>query len=150
MRTVNFKNVLQINEIYEGDNNVYCLGSLYTGPSLFTLIKDKSVKITDQLIFLVMVKMIRVLAYFERKSIIHRDLKPENIVFADKDNLNDPVLVDLGFATHESEYDKLFQRCGTPGHVAPEVLSDKPYGCKADVFSLGVGNPGLTYRSCST
>ena len=33
---------------------------------------------------------------------------------------------------------KLFTRCGTPGFVAPEVLHDKPYNCKADVFSVGV------------
>lgn len=47
-------------------------------------------------------------------------------------------MVDLGFATLEKDYRKLFTRCGTPGYVAPEVLNDKDYTCKADVFSAGI------------
>jgi len=66
-------------------------------------------------------------------------MKPENIVFARKDDLSMPVLIDLGFATFEKDFKLLFTRCGTPGYVAPEVLNDKDYNCKADLFSLGVG-----------
>ncbi len=65
-------------------------------------------------------------------------MKPENIVFEKKGSLDMPVLIDLGFATFEKDYSLLFTRCGTPGYVAPEVLNDREYGCKADVFSLGV------------
>jgi calcium/calmodulin-dependent protein kinase I len=79
------------------------------------------------------------LAYLEDKKIIHRDMKPENIVFARKDDQSMPVLIDLGFATFEKDFKLLFTRCGTPGYVAPEVLNDKDYNCKADLFSLGVG-----------
>ena len=79
------------------------------------------------------------MAYLEDKKIIHRDMKPENIVFAHKDNLSMPVLIDLGFATFEKDFKLLFTRCGTPGYVAPEILNDKDYNCKADLFSLGVG-----------
>lgn len=46
--------------------------------------------------------------------------------------------MDLGFATREADYDKLFKRCGTPGYVAPEILNDRPYDCKVDMFSCGV------------
>ena len=70
-------------------------------------------------------------------------MKPENIVYAYKDDLKMPVLIDLGFATFEQDFRLLFTRCGTPGYVAPEVLNDKEYTCKADVFSLGVG---VVYR----
>lgn len=59
-------------------------------------------------------------------------------MFAKQGSLDDPVLVDLGFATFEKDYKLLFSRCGTPGHVAPEVLNDKEYGSNADVFSLGI------------
>ena len=32
----------------------------------------------------------------------------------------------------------MFTRCDTPGYVAPEVLQDKPYDFKVDVFSIGI------------
>lgn len=78
------------------------------------------------------------MAYLASKVLIHRDLKPENIIFRDKDDPFDVVIVDFGFATKVEDYKLLFTRCGTPGYVAPEVLNDFPYNCKADVFSAGI------------
>ena len=48
------------------------------------------------------------------------------------------TLVDFGFMTRVSEFKLLFTRCGTPGYVAPEVLADKSYNEKIDVYSLGI------------
>ena len=72
-----------------------------------------------------------------KNKIIHRDIKPENIIFKKSDKI-DIGVVDLGFATYEEDYNKLFTRCGTPGYVAPEILNNCSYDCKADVFSAGV------------
>lgn len=68
---------------------------------------------------------------------MHRDIKPENLILKDKDHLT-IVLVDFGLAEYESNQNKIFTRCGTPGYVAPEVLNDLPYDCKVDAFSAGV------------
>lgn len=61
--------------------------------------------------------------YLHSRRIIHRDLKPDNVIFKDDETI-EVGLVDLGFATLEEDYDKLFKRCGTPGYVAPEILAD--------------------------
>lgn len=138
MRAVGHPNVLEILEIYEGDNNIYCLGRLYAGESLSAVISDKKIEIPMEAVNFMAGRMLQALAYLERRKIIHRDMKPENIVYENKGSFDMPVLIDLGFATFEKDFRLLFTRCGTPGYVAPEVLNDKDYTCKADVFSLGI------------
>lgn len=44
----------------------------------------------------------------------------------------------MGFSTFFEEYKNLFTRCGTPGYIAPEILRNKNYDEKIDIFSLGV------------
>jgi len=68
---------------------------------------------------------------------MHRDLKPENILFENSGELKIKI-VDLGFATKFDEYKKLFFKCGTPGYIAPEILTKDFYDEKVDIFSIGV------------
>lgn len=46
--------------------------------------------------------------------------------------------MDYGLAEYVNDPEVLFKRSGTPGYVAPEILKDKPYDSKSDMFSLGV------------
>ena len=46
-------------------------------------------------------------------------------------------MADFGLAVKVHKHHKLFQKCGTPSYIAPEMLRDQGYNTKADVFSLG-------------
>ena len=92
-----------------------------------------------------MYNLLSALSHCASKGIVHRDIKPENILLRDEAKIHDIVLADFGLATEiipgEEEH-ILFKRCGTPGYVAPEVLSWKDsskkfYDLKCDVFSAG-------------
>lgn len=49
------------------------------------------------------------------------------------------MIADFGLADFYSpKGDYMFKRCGTPGYVAPELLQDKIYDYKVDIFSAGV------------
>jgi calcium/calmodulin-dependent protein kinase I len=50
----------------------------------------------------------------------------------------DICIADFGLADYfNPKGDYMFKRCGTPGYVAPEVLQDKIYDYKVDLFSAG-------------
>lgn len=64
---------------------------------------------------------------------VHRDIKIENVMY----NGNSVKLIDFGFA-EKVNYEKLSNKSGTPGYIAPEVFASQPYTGKGDIFSLGV------------
>ena len=95
------------------------------------LSEEKAAKIINELL--------NSIEYIHNLGILHRDLKPENIILREKGQLEDLVIADFGLAEYYRKDGKyLFTRCGTPGYVAPEVLQDKVYDFKVDVYSIGI------------
>jgi len=96
------------------------------------------------------------MSYLHSKDIIFRDLKPANVGF---DSMGMLKLFDFGFAVgikgprrtssscssvgsgrsmDDQETGLLYDRCGTPRYMAPEVGLDMGYSLPADVYSFGI------------
>ena len=86
----------------------------------------------------VMKQLLEVVDYCHSKNVIHRDIKPENIILRDTDSDLDFKLIDFGFATVTAPGVKEFLKYGSPGYVAPEIISKQGYTSKADIFSCGI------------
>ena len=67
----------------------------------------------------------------------HRDLKPENLLSSGADDKEVIKIADFGFSKDFTD-DKLQTSCGSPGYVAPEVLTSESYDKSVDMWSLGV------------
>jgi len=84
-------------------------------------------------------QLIAGLEAMHKKGIAHRDLKPENVLFDNQFNLK---LADFGFAYvfQKGEAPKTAMRTelGTKGYMAPEIINNKKYTEKADIFAAGV------------
>lgn len=71
------------------------------------------------------------------QRVSHRDLKPENLLLDGSFVLK---LADFGFSNVMSEQMRYtFTECGTPGYMAPEMLTNRGYDpAGADVWACGV------------
>lgn len=77
--------------------------------------------------------------YCHDQGIVHRDLKPENLLLSSKDLDKATIKIsDFGLARFISSEELATTTAGTPGYVAPEVLSREPYDHRCDYWSLAV------------
>ena len=76
------------------------------------------------------------LQHLHKKKIIHRDLKSGN-VFLMKSGI--VKLGDFGISKGlKSSRDKAVTMVGTPFYLSPEIILNKPYDAKSDIWALGV------------
>ena len=68
------------------------------------------------------------LLHLHSQNIMHRDLKPENLIFLDSEDDSVLKIADFGLCVQIAGEDDLqYNRCGSPGYVAPEILRDEGY-----------------------
>lgn len=81
------------------------------------------------------------LKYLKTQNVMHRDLKPQNLLLTnDKQTLK---ISDFGFAKVLSSDESMAETmCGTPYYMAPEIMHNKKYLSKADLWSVGI----ITYE----
>lgn len=79
-------------------------------------------------------QLLHALRYLHSQDLIHRDIKPANILITDRLEVK---LCDFGSTSPPGD-SKRSKFCGTLAYMAPEILREKPYDCKVDIWSLGI------------
>jgi eukaryotic-like serine/threonine-protein kinase len=102
------------------------------GPSLYQVLKDRRALPPDT-VRVLGAGLAEALRAIHAAGLIHRDLKPANILLA----YDGPHVIDFGVARFVDASAHTTQP-GTPGYIAPEVLTGQPATWACDVFALGV------------
>ena len=98
--------------------------------------KNKNNNFTESEILDYFTQICLAIRHIHKKKIIHRDLKSGNIFLMKNGFVK---LGDFGIAKgFQKTMDKAKTMVGTPYYLSPEILENKPYDSKSDIWALGV------------
>ncbi len=106
------------------------------GGDLQTKIKGSKKPFIESQIFDWFTQICLAIKHIHDKKILHRDLKSGNIFLMKDGKIK---LGDFGIAKClTNTLDKARTLVGTPYYLSPEIVQDKPYSFKSDIWSLGI------------
>lgn len=136
------ENIIELVDVFESSTYIFLVFELCNHGELFDYLTTQ-VTLSEKSARRIMKQIFAAVRHCHSKNIVHRDIKPENILL-DKDH--NVKLTDFGFAKVIHPGERLFEVCGTPGYLAPELLRSgmverdecNGYGIEVDIWACGV------------
>tara|TARA_R110002050_G_scaffold212042_2_gene348080 strand:+ start:1719 stop:3401 length:1683 start_codon:yes stop_codon:yes gene_type:complete len=136
LKRVRHPNIIALKAVCETDDELYLIMELAEGGELFEHIVNQGAY-NEEVAIDITKQIVSAVSYLHDLNIVHRDIKPENILLKKQGTL-ELKLADFGLSKMFDATVRMQTTCGSPGYVAPEVLTDDLYGREVDMWSVGV------------
>jgi len=142
LKRLRHPNVIRLYESFESRKYILIVMELCTGGDLLNYVREKK-KLNENEAKLGLKSLIEGLKHCHSHGVLHRDIKLDNILLNGQGQLK---ICDFGVSKIIKRGERIFEQCGTPAYIAPEILENKGYeGFAADIWSAGVALYAMLY-----
>jgi calcium-dependent protein kinase len=143
LSSIDHPNVIKFQEFAENTSHCYLIMEPLMGGELFDrIISMPDGHFSEKVAASFFTPIMSALAHLHSRHIAHLDLKPENFLLASTAPNSAIKIADFGFADYQRPGELLREICGSPGYIAPEIVSPRAaedgYTLLADIWSMGV------------
>lgn len=136
LKKMKHEHIVEMKDFLWDNKHIYIIMELCSGGDLSTFVKTRRT-LPEKVVKRFLQQLAIALQYLRSHNIAHMDLKPQNILLSSRQN---PTLklADFGFAQYLKPQDDATSMRGSPLYMAPEILLNRKYDARVDLWSVGV------------